>query len=98
MTVEAKKTGSELILILAGRLDTTTSPALEQEIETSIDGITSLRLDFTNLQYVSSAGLRVLMSANKLMSEQGEMDICGVSDEVMEIFEITGFSDVLKIS
>ena len=97
MIIDKMKNENSLTLILTGRLDTATSPELESEIKASIDGITSLKLDFIRLQYIASAGLRVLLSAQKIMNRQGEMIVCGVNDEVMEIFEITGFSDILTI-
>lgn len=82
---------------LDGRLDTITAPQLETEIKESIDGVVSLILDFEKLEYISSAGLRVLLSAQKIMSVQGEMKITHVNQVVMEIFEITGFAEILTI-
>lgn len=82
---------------LEGRLDTTTAPELEKELQEILEGLQTLTLDFTNLEYISSAGLRVLLSAHKTMSKQGEMKICNVSPVIMEIFEVTGFSDILNI-
>ena len=82
---------------LSGRLDTTTAPELEKEIGASLDGLTSLTLDMADLSYVSSAGLRVLLSAQKAMAKQGSMTVCNVNETVMEIFEVTGFSDILTI-
>lgn len=82
---------------LDGRLDTITAPQLETEIKESIDGVVSLILDFEKLEYISSAGLRVLLSAQKIMSVQGEMKITHVNQAVMEIFEITGFAEILTI-
>ena len=84
-------------LKLSGRLDTTTSPQLEQELNASLDGIEDLQLDFSELDYISSAGLRVLLSAQKKMNKQGAMSISGVNDTIAEIFEVTGFSDILTI-
>ncbi|MCQ2470618.1 MAG: STAS domain-containing protein [Clostridia bacterium] len=89
--------GNTLTLAVEGRLDTTTAPSFESEITSSIDGITSLILDFKNLQYVSSAGLRVILSAQKTMNKQGEMKIVNVNEEIMSVFEITGFTDILTI-
>ena len=86
-----------LTVVLNGRLDTITAPQLETEIKESIDGIVSLRLDFEKLEYISSAGLRVLLSAQKIMNVQGQMKIMHVQQAVMEIFEVTGFSEVLTI-
>ena len=89
--------GSNLELALVGRLDTTTAPQLEAEFKTSIDGVTDLTLDFEKLEYISSAGLRVLLAAQKVMNRQGEMTIKNVCEDIMEVFEITGFSDILHI-
>ncbi len=82
---------------LTGRLDTTTAPQLEQDIKSSLDGVTELTLDMKGLDYISSAGLRVLLSAQKVMNKQGEMTIRNVNETVMEIFDVTGFSDILTI-
>lgn len=82
---------------LAGRLDTTTAPELEQELKAALDGISELTIDMKDLDYISSAGLRVLLSAQKVMNRQGKMTICNPNDVVMEIFEVTGFSDILTI-
>ncbi len=82
---------------LEGRLDTTTAPELEAALKDSLDGITELTLGFEKLEYISSAGLRVLLSAQKTMNKQGEMKLINVNDTVMEIFEVTGFSDILVI-
>lgn len=92
--IKAKKETS-LSIALQGRLDTTTAPQLEAEL--LLDGITELVLDFSELEYISSAGLRVLLSAQKVMSKQGAMILRGVNEEIMEVFEITGFSDILTI-
>jgi len=89
--------GSKATFDLSGRLDTTTAPQLEQELKASIDGVTELNLDFAKLDYISSAGLRVLLSAQKIMNKQGEMVIRNANETVMEIFEVTGFSDILTI-
>ena len=86
-----------LEIALEGRLDTTTSPLLEKELKESIDGITELVLDFEKLEYISSAGLRVVLSAQKAMNKQGKMTIRNVCEDIMEIFEITGFADILSI-
>ena len=83
--------------ILEGRLDTVTAPQLEAELKESLDGLNELILDFDKLEYISSAGLRVLLSAQKAMSKQGEMKILHVNETIMEIFEVTGFSDILTI-
>lgn len=97
--MDIKKTldGKNLTLAVSGRLDTTTAPELEEAIKESIEGVENLRIDLTDLEYISSAGLRVLLAAQKIMSKQGSMVVCGVNDVVMEIFEVTGFSDILTI-
>ena len=82
---------------LEGRVDTTTAPELEKELKASLDGITELVFDFQKLDYISSAGLRVLLSSQKVMNKQGTMVIRNVNDIVMEILEVTGFSDILTI-
>ena len=97
MNITKSLNGSALTIALEGRLDTTTSPALETELHDSLDGITSLTFDFDKLEYISSAGLRVLLSAQKTMNKQGEMIICHVNESIQEIFDITGFTDILTI-
>ena len=97
MTITKTKNGSTLTIALEGRLDTTTAPDLEKEIKTGLDGVTELIMDFEKLDYISSAGLRVLLSAQKAMSKQGSMKVIHVSDLVMEVFEVTGFTDILTI-
>ena len=82
---------------LEGRLDTVTAPELEKELQASLDGVTELRLDFEKLDYISSAGLRVLLSAQKQMNAQGSMKLYHVNETIMEIFEVTGFSEILTI-
>ncbi len=82
---------------LWGRLDTLTAPDLEKEIMASIDGISELIIDFKGLDYISSAGLRVILSSLKLMNKQGSMKLVNVSDQVMEILEVTGFTEILTI-
>lgn len=89
--------GSKLEFVLNGRLDTITAPQLEEEVKASIDEITDLVFDFTDLSYVSSAGLRVLLSAQKTMNGKGSMVVRNVSEEIQEIFDVTGFSDILTI-
>ena len=79
-----------------GRLDTVTAPQLEEALK-ELDAVTSLTFDFEKLEYISSAGLRVLLSAQKMMNRQGEMKLCNVNETIMEIFEVTGFSDILTI-
>ena len=97
MTIEKNLNGSELTINLAGRLDTTTAPQLEAELKQSIGGVEKLVLNFASLEYLSSAGLRVLLAAQKVMNKQGEMIIRNVNETIAEIFEVTGFSDVLTI-
>ena len=89
--------GSDLKIILEGRLDTTTAPQLEAELNGALSGVTALKFDLEKLDYISSAGLRVLLSSQKTMNKQGTMVISGVSPEVKEIFDVTGFSDILTI-
>lgn len=88
--------GEEMVIALEGRLDTTTSPQLEQSLG-NLEGITSLVLDFEKLVYISSAGLRVLLASQKAMNGKGEMVVKNVCPDIMEVFEITGFSDILTI-
>ena len=95
MEIIKTKKETSLSIALQGRLDTTTAPQLEAEL--LLAGITELVLDFSELEYISSAGLRVLLSAQKVMSKQGAMILRGVNEEIMEVFEITGFSDILTI-
>lgn len=86
-----------LTVSLEGRLDTTTSPDFENELKESLEGVKTLVFDFEKLEYISSAGLRVMLSAQKIMNKQGEMTIKNASDDVLEVFEITGFIDILNI-
>ena len=97
MKINKKQDGSALVIALEGRLDTTTAPELEQELKGSLNGITNLTLDMANLDYISSAGLRVLLSAHKAMSDKGGMKVTNVNEMVREVFEVTGFSDILDI-
>ena len=97
MKINKKQDGSKLVIALEGRLDTTTAPELEKELKTCLDGVTDLTLDLTNLDYISSAGLRVLLSTHKTMMKQGQMKLTNASDIVKEVFEVTGFSDILTI-
>ena len=85
------------VFCLEGRLDTTTAPELETELRDSIGGVSELTLNFEGLEYISSAGLRVLLSAQKIMNRQGSMKISHVNETIMEIFEVTGFTDILTI-
>lgn len=97
MTINKTLNGTELTITLSGRLDTTTAPQLETELKSSLDNIDSLIMDFTALEYISSAGLRVLLSAQKVMNKQGKMVINHVNDTILEVFEVTGFNDILTI-
>lgn len=97
MTINKKAEGTELTLAVEGRLDTVTAPELEAVLQSSLEGIKELVFDFAALEYVSSAGLRVLLSAQKMMNKQGSMVIRNVGEMVMEVFEVTGFSDILTI-
>ena len=96
MDIIKSTNGNSLNIALVGRLDTTTAPQLENEIK-QLDGITELVLDFAKLEYISSAGLRVLLASQKTMNKQGSMKLCNVNDDIMEVFEITGFADILTI-
>lgn len=97
MNIIKKQDGTTLTVALEGRLDTVTSPHLEGELRTAVNGVTELIFDLTGLEYISSAGLRVLLSAQKVMNRQGKMTIRNVKPEIMEIFEVTGFVDILNI-
>ena len=97
MTIDKFINGTELILTVEGRLDTVTAPELEKIIKENTDEIETLILDFASLAYLSSAGLRVILTAQKMMNKQGEMIVKNVNETVNEIFEITGFCDVLTI-
>lgn len=96
MTINKAITDSVVTLSLEGRLNTITSPELEATLQEVLPGTTSLVLDLKDLVYVSSAGLRVLLKAAKTMNKQGKMVLTGVCDAVMEVFEVTGFSDLLN--
>lgn len=97
MNISKNKNNNMLSLRLDGRLDTSTAPLLENELNDSLDGVTELVLDLEKLEYISSAGLRVILSAQKIMNKQGEMRLTGVTGPVREVFDITGFSDILTI-
>ena len=97
MTINKTQNGTALLIELEGRLETITAPELEKELQSCLDGVTELTFDFKNLDYVSSAGLRVLLSAQKKMAKQGSMKIKHVNDLVMEVFSCTGFTDILTI-
>jgi anti-sigma B factor antagonist len=97
MTINKNKNGTALALAVEGRLDTITAPELEAVLKEELDGVEELTFDFSSLDYISSAGLRVLLSAQKRMNAQGTMKVTGVSEIIMEIFEVTGFTDILTI-
>ena len=97
MEIQNKTEGSKVEIILSGRLDTNTSPQLEEELKTALDGKDELTFDLSALEYISSAGLRVLLSAQKTMNKQGSMKVTGANDDVKEIFEVTGFDEILNI-
>ena len=97
MTIEKNLNGNSLTLNLAGRLDTTTAPQLEAEVTGSLTGVTELVLDFSRLEYLSSAGLRVILAAQKIMNRQGKLLICHVNATILEIFEVTGFCDIFTV-
>ena len=97
MTIQIKKTTDAAVIEIVGRLDTTTAPALDKTISSDIEGTKNLVLDFKSLEYISSAGLRVLLGAQKKMQKIGSMKVIIVCEEVMEVFEMTGFADILVI-
>ena len=97
MTIEKKINNESAILIVSGRLDTQTAPELENELDSVLSDLKELTFDFANLEYVSSAGLRVILKAQKAMNAQGSMKLTGVNDSIMEVFDITGFLDILTI-
>ena len=97
MIIEKKLTDSNLVLKIDGRLDTSTAPELEAVIDGCIAGIKELTMDCSALEYVSSAGLRVILKAQKLMNAQGDMKLINVNETIMEVFDITGFIDILTI-
>ena len=97
MTMTKNQNADKLTVAIAGRLDTTTSPQLEGELRTAVNGITELTFDLEKLEYISSAGLRVLLTAQKVMNKQGEMKIINVNPDVREIFEVTGLDEILNV-
>ena len=97
MTIEIKKNANETVIEVVGRLDTTTAPALEKTINENIENTASLILEMNGLEYISSAGLRVLLGAQKKMNQIGVMKVINVCEEVMDVFEMTGFADILTI-
>lgn len=97
MNIIKTSEGTKLTFAIEGRLDTTTAPQLEEEVKGSLTGVTELVLDFSKLEYLSSAGLRVILAAQKIMNKQGRMVIRHVNETILEVFEVTGFSDILTI-
>ena len=97
MTITKEQNGSSMTIALEGRLDTMTAPDLEAEIKAALDSVTDLTLDFSKLEYISSAGLRVLLSAHKALQEKGSMKVAHPNEIVREVFEVTGFDTILNI-
>ena len=97
MEIRKERTGNALTLSLSGRLETTTAPALDAVVKTELNDVDALTFDLAGLEYISSAGLRVLLSAQKTMNKQGTMRVCGASEIVREIFDITGFTEILTV-
>ena len=97
LNIKKTITDKTAVFSLTGRLDTVTAPELEKAFKESLAGVTDLTLDFENLEYISSAGLRVLLSAHKIMSRQGKMRLINVNEVVQEVFDVTGFTDILTI-
>ena len=97
MKITKERQDDRLNVKVEGRMDANTAPELEQELQGELDGVKDLVFDFSNLEYISSAGLRVLLATHKAMKGQGGMRLTGVVEEVMEVFDVTGFSDILTI-
>lgn len=97
MNINKTLNANELTVSLSGRLDTTTAPRLETELKTTLTGVNSLVMDFAELEYISSAGLRVLLSTQKVMNKQGKMVIRHANETILEVFEVTGFTDILTV-
>ena len=97
MNIEQKKDGKALVLALEGRLDTVTAPELEAVLKDALAGVEELTFDFEKLDYISSAGLRVLLAAQKTMNRQGTMKVIHANEMIREIFDVTGFSDILTV-
>ena len=97
MKINKNKNGTKLTFEIAGRVDTSTAPQLESAIKEEISGVKELVFDMDKVEYISSAGLRVLLSSQKTMNNQGTMKLINVNYEIMEIFEVTGFTDILTI-
>ena len=97
LNIEKKQDGKNLTVALTGRLDTVTDPELESELASALDDVENLVIDMKDLEYISSAGLRVLLTAQKTMNQKGSMKLTNVNETVMEIFDVTGFVDILTI-
>ena len=97
MTIEKIVNGESATVVIVGRLDTQTAPELEKELDSIFSGLKELTFDMKGLEYISSAGLRVILKAQKVMNSQGSMKLTGVNDSIMEVFDITGFLDILTI-
>ena len=97
MIISQESNGGKLTIALSGRLDTTTAPELEETLKNALDGVTELEMDLKALEYISSAGLRVLLAAQKVMNKQGSMVVLNANESIMEIFEVTGFTDILTV-
>lgn len=97
MDLTTKKDGNALSVAVSGRVDTSTAPEFEAAVKAELDGVTELTIDFSQMDYISSAGLRVLLSLQKIMNKQGAMKVIGVNETVYEVFEVTGFSEILTI-
>ena len=97
MNIQQTQEGPKLTIALQGRLDTITAPQLEKTVKGALDGVTELMFDFAGLDYLSSAGLRVILSAQKIMNKQGRMVVCHVNETIREVFEVTGFINILTI-
>lgn len=97
MDITLNKDGGKWVVTLVGRLDTTTAPQMEAALKDGLDAVKDLTLDFEQLEYISSAGLRVLLSLQKRMNAQGKMVVCHVCPAIQEVFEVTGFTDILTI-
>ena len=97
LEIQKKTEGTKLIVTVIGRIDSVTAPELESDIKASVENVTNLEIDFEKVEYISSAGLRVLLSAQKVMNKQGQMIVLNANDEIKEVFDITGFTDILTI-
>ena len=97
MKINTQKEGTQLVVAIEGRLDTTSAPQLEDALKDTLAGVEKLVMDFTGLEYISSAGLRILLSTQKVMNKQGSMVIRNANEVVKEVFDMTGFSDILTL-